>query len=108
MDGPRDEMMVDDQNDDGQTRLPLSSDEQRVLDLYDTLQRLRLEIAIITASASYSPGKVLNTRASSDDAPRTLPLKPSQRESRSRMKSQHRLKKTLSTRGRDSSYDKMQ
>ena len=43
-----------------QSGLPLSSDEQRVLELYDTLQQLRLEIAIINAQASHSSGMMAN------------------------------------------------
>lgn len=35
--------------DGGEPRLPLSEDETRVLELYDKLQELRLEIAIINA-----------------------------------------------------------
>ncbi|PON27414.1 hypothetical protein TGAM01_v203795 [Trichoderma gamsii] len=35
--------------DGGESRLPLSEDETRVLELYDKLQELRLEIAIINA-----------------------------------------------------------
>lgn len=35
--------------DGGDSRLPLSEDETRVLELYDRLQELRLEIAIINA-----------------------------------------------------------
>ncbi|EQL01703.1 Centromere protein Cenp-H [Ophiocordyceps sinensis CO18] len=35
------------------TSLPLSADEQRALDLFDTLQQLRLEIAMATALASH-------------------------------------------------------
>ncbi|RDA94177.1 hypothetical protein CP533_6639 [Ophiocordyceps camponoti-saundersi (nom. inval.)] len=36
--------------------LPLSSDEQRALDLFDTLQQLRLEIAIVKALQTGPPG----------------------------------------------------
>lgn len=35
--------------DGGESRLPLSEDETKVLELYDRLQELRLEIAIINA-----------------------------------------------------------
>lgn len=35
--------------DGGESRLPLSEDETRVLELYGKLQELRLEIAIINA-----------------------------------------------------------
>ncbi|KAL7936113.1 centromere protein H (CENP-H) domain-containing protein [Trichoderma chlorosporum] len=41
--------------DGGESRLPLSEDETRVLELYDKLQELRLEIAIINAQQA---GKV--------------------------------------------------
>ena len=37
--------------------LPVSVDEQRALDLYDKLQELRLEIAIINAQKSLQGGK---------------------------------------------------
>lgn len=51
--------MVDDDDGDRaeiESRLPLSEDEQRVLDLYGQLQQLRLEIAIMKAHAVYRPG----------------------------------------------------
>lgn len=35
--------------DGGESRLPLSEDEAKVLEMYDKLQELRLEIAIINA-----------------------------------------------------------
>ncbi|KAG6160086.1 hypothetical protein E4U11_004096 [Claviceps purpurea] len=50
--------MVDDDDGDRaeiESRLPLSEDEQRVLDLYGQLQQLRLEIAIMKAHAVYRP-----------------------------------------------------
>ncbi|TWU77146.1 hypothetical protein ED733_008403 [Metarhizium rileyi] len=53
----------DEQGDEVDARLPLSEDEQRVLDLYDQLQQLRLEIAIINAQSSYRP------TTSDDDEP---------------------------------------
>lgn len=46
----------DEERDEVEARLPLSEDEQRVLDLYDQLQQLRLEIAIINAQSTYQPG----------------------------------------------------
>ncbi|KND95281.1 hypothetical protein TOPH_00235 [Tolypocladium ophioglossoides CBS 100239] len=57
MDGSRDETMVDGHDDATESHLPLSSDEQRVLDLYDTLQQLRLEIAIINAQTSHQSAR---------------------------------------------------
>lgn len=42
---------------DTETTLPLSKDETRVLELYDKLQRLQLEIALITAQKNYTPCK---------------------------------------------------
>lgn len=36
--------------------LRLSEDEKKILDLYDRLQKLQLEIALITAQKSYLPG----------------------------------------------------
>lgn len=66
MDGSRDETMVDGLDNDAES-LPLSSDEQRVLHLYDTLQQLRLEIAIINAQASHQSGTAANVQ------PRTNP-----------------------------------
>ncbi|PNY23360.1 Uncharacterized protein TCAP_06692 [Tolypocladium capitatum] len=62
MDGSRDEAMVDGHDDDAESRLPLSSDEQRVLDLYDALQQLQLEIAVINAQASHQSGTVANVQ----------------------------------------------
>ncbi|OAA42618.1 Centromere protein Cenp-H [Metarhizium rileyi] len=53
----------DEQGDEVDARLPLSEDEQRVLDLFDQLQQLRLEIAIINAQSSYRP------TTSDDDEP---------------------------------------
>lgn len=44
--------------DGGESHLPLSEDETRVLELYDKLQELRLEIAIINAQQA---GKVTFT-----------------------------------------------
>ncbi|KHO00144.1 Centromere protein Cenp-H [Metarhizium album ARSEF 1941] len=54
---PQDLSMVDEdeQRDEVEAQLPLSLDEQRVLDLFDQLQQLRLEIAIINAQASHVP-----------------------------------------------------
>ncbi|KAM0514859.1 hypothetical protein ACHAPE_006535 [Trichoderma viride] len=43
--------------DGGESRLPLSEDETRVLELYDKLQELRLEIAIINAQQAASLGR---------------------------------------------------
>lgn len=43
---------------EGESRLPLSDDEQRALELYDRLQELRLEIAIINAQQSLPTGKL--------------------------------------------------
>lgn len=40
------------------SRLPLSTDEQKVLDLWDQLQQLQLEIAIINAQNRIQPGKL--------------------------------------------------
>jgi hypothetical protein len=36
--------------------LPISEDEEKILALYDRLQELRLEIAIINAQQSHQPG----------------------------------------------------
>ncbi|KAG5978127.1 hypothetical protein E4U55_006369, partial [Claviceps digitariae] len=61
MDQPEDVdvSMVDDEQDEPRieldSHLPLSEDEQRVLQLYDQLQQLRLEIAIINAQSVYRP-----------------------------------------------------
>lgn len=38
--------------------LPISEDEERILALYDRIQELRLEIAIINAQQSHQPGRV--------------------------------------------------
>lgn len=41
-------------------RLPLSEDEHKILELWDKLQELRLEIAIINAQDSIQPGERCN------------------------------------------------
>lgn len=41
---------------DEESHLPLSPDEQQVLALYDRLQELRLEVAIINAQKSRQTG----------------------------------------------------
>ncbi|KAH7328888.1 centromere protein H (CENP-H)-domain-containing protein [Stachybotrys elegans] len=51
MDEPHDQEMTNGQDNEGY--LPLSSDEKKVLALYDRLQELRLEIAIINAQKAY-------------------------------------------------------
>lgn len=56
MDAPHYEPMADDFEEDD-TRLPLSDEERRALELYDKLQELRLEIAIINAQQSHQSGK---------------------------------------------------
>ena len=43
---------------DMEKTLPLSEDETRVLELYDKLQRLQLEIALITAQKNYTSCKL--------------------------------------------------
>ncbi|KJZ73498.1 hypothetical protein HIM_07054 [Hirsutella minnesotensis 3608] len=53
----RDEAMADSHGDHAGA-LPLSPDEQRVLDLFDTLQRLRLEVSMMNALASHRAGEV--------------------------------------------------
>ena len=35
--------------------LPLADNEKRILDLYDRLQQLQLEVALINAQNSYQP-----------------------------------------------------
>ncbi|KAK4087162.1 Centromere protein Cenp-H [Purpureocillium lilacinum] len=50
--------------------LPLSTDEQRALDLYDTLQKLRVEIALLNAQlANASAHQAPAESQSSDDVP---------------------------------------
>lgn len=39
--------------------LPISEDEAKILELYDRIQELRLEIAIINAQKSHQPGLFL-------------------------------------------------
>lgn len=51
---PQDHPMTD--GPDSEARLPLSEDEQKILALYDKLQEVRLEIAIINAQHSQQPG----------------------------------------------------
>lgn len=41
---------------DEASHLPISEDEEKVLALYDRIQELRLEIAIINAQRSHQPG----------------------------------------------------
>jgi hypothetical protein len=62
MDAPHDEAMTE-KIEETETRLPLSDDEQRALELYDRLQELRLEIAIINAQQklSHQTGKPADT-----------------------------------------------
>lgn len=50
-----DTLMVDEYNE--AAYLPISEDEERILALYDRMQELRLEIAIINAQQSHQPGK---------------------------------------------------
>ncbi|QUC17825.1 uncharacterized protein UV8b_02066 [Ustilaginoidea virens] len=54
MDQPQDAPEVDEDEvqDEQESQLPLSEDEQQVLELYDQLQQLRLEIAIINAQSA--------------------------------------------------------
>ena len=47
------------ENDSSGSHLPLSHDESRVLALYDRLQELRLEIAVINAQSQYAGNKML-------------------------------------------------
>ncbi|KYK56880.1 hypothetical protein DCS_03886 [Drechmeria coniospora] len=62
MDDPQSEDTADGDNGaESQSRLPLSADEQRVIQLYDQLQQLRLEIAIIKAQALPSPSSGMAT-----------------------------------------------
>ena len=53
MDDSQDEQMED--VEEKVEALPLSVDERRVLELYDKLQHLQLEIAIIKAQSSINP-----------------------------------------------------
>ncbi|OAQ72270.1 centromere protein Cenp-H [Pochonia chlamydosporia 170] len=72
---PQDVSMVDEdeQRDQIEAQLPLSEDEQRVLDLYDQLQQMRLEIAIINAQSTYQPTTPRNDDASiSEETQRDL------------------------------------
>jgi hypothetical protein len=39
--------------------LLLSDDEKRVLELYDRLQQLQLEVAMLTSQKNFVPGKFL-------------------------------------------------
>ena len=53
---PEDETMLD--NDEDKIEIvPLSEDERRILELYDRLQQLQLEVAVL--NASQRPGKKL-------------------------------------------------
>lgn len=42
------------------SHLPISEDEAKILELYDRIQELRLEIAIINAQKSHQPGLFLS------------------------------------------------
>jgi hypothetical protein len=55
MEEPADQSMIDL---DSETHLPFSEDEEKVLALYDQLQELRLEIAIINGQKSTPRGQV--------------------------------------------------
>ncbi|KAH7170793.1 centromere protein H (CENP-H)-domain-containing protein [Dactylonectria macrodidyma] len=58
MEEPIDQPMTDGL--DEETHLPLSEDEEKVLALYDQLQELRLEIAIINGQRSQQPDRPSN------------------------------------------------
>lgn len=58
MDESRDQPMADELEHEEQTRLPLSHDEQRALELYDRLRELQLEVAIINAQQAAGTGKL--------------------------------------------------
>lgn len=47
---------------DEASHLPISEDEEKVLALYDRIQQLRLEIAIINAQRSHQPGLFLRAK----------------------------------------------
>ncbi|KAG5663925.1 hypothetical protein KAF25_006510 [Fusarium avenaceum] len=53
-----DTLMVDGYNE--AAYLPISEDEERILALYDRIQELRLEIAIINAQQSHQPGEAVS------------------------------------------------
>ncbi|KAI6770059.1 hypothetical protein HG530_004688 [Fusarium avenaceum] len=53
-----DTLMVDEYNE--AAYLPISEDEERILALYDRMQELRLEIAIINAQQSHQPGEAVS------------------------------------------------
>lgn len=48
---------MNDAADGNESYLPLSSDEQKVLELYDRLQGLRLEVAIMNAQQTVQTSK---------------------------------------------------
>ncbi|KAH7162909.1 centromere protein H (CENP-H)-domain-containing protein [Dactylonectria estremocensis] len=58
MEEPTDQSMTDDL--DEETHSPFSEDEKKVLALYDQLQELRLEIAIINGQRSHKPDEPSN------------------------------------------------
>lgn len=51
-----DDERMDEAEDSREPQLPLSEDERRVLELYDKLQQLQLEIAILNAQKSHQSG----------------------------------------------------
>ena len=61
----QDVAMGDGPGQEDENQLPLSNDEQRALALYDQLQQLRVELAIINAQASYRQGTVITPHAES-------------------------------------------
>jgi hypothetical protein len=56
MNASRDQLMADAGDENDESRLPLSQDEEKVLELYDKLRELQLEIAIINAQNAQPPG----------------------------------------------------
>ena len=51
-----DDERMDDAEDAPEPQLPLSEDERLVLELYDKLQQIQLEIAIVDAQKAYQSG----------------------------------------------------
>jgi hypothetical protein len=56
MSASRDQSMAEAGDEQDESRLPLSQDEERVLQLYDRLRELQLEIAIINAQNAHPTG----------------------------------------------------
>lgn len=58
-----DDERMEDVEDAAEPQLPLSEDERLVLELYDKLQQMQLEIAIVDAQEAYQSGTMSHFRS---------------------------------------------